>query len=72
MKKKDYIERKYLLIGILVGAIFGFLGSMASGYYFWGREHPEEAWMFFAYLFAYVALIGVVAFTIYEIEKKLK
>lgn len=54
MIKSEYHNRKNLLIGVVIGAFFGLMGSLTSGYYFWSmNNHSEDQWK---------ALIGFVGF----------
>lgn len=56
MNKSEYQNRKNLLLGVVIGALFGLVGSLTSGYYFWSmNNHPEDQWK---------ALIGFVGFAV--------
>ena len=72
VSKTEYRDRKYLLIGILLGASFGFLGSFTSGFYFWSRDHPEDTYMFLGYAAVFVLLGSFCYYMIRVLEKKSK
>lgn len=66
VSKSEYEESKYLLLGVLIGGLLGLIGSFISGYYFWGKEHPESQWMFW---FCVVVFFILVVFIMYMINK---
>lgn len=69
-KQGNSKNRMYLLLGIVIGALFGFIGSFVSGYYFWGREHTEDQWMFWFCLVVFTGLVVWSAYMIHKLDKK--
>jgi len=67
--KSEYKESKYLLLGVVIGGLLGYIGSFASGYYFWGREHPEDQWMFWFCTIVFWIVVAFMAYTIHKLHK---
>jgi uncharacterized membrane protein YfcA len=68
-KKDDIKAESYLLKGVFIGAGFGFLGSFASGFYFWSLEHPDAeiyAWLIIA---CYVFIFFFTWFNVKRLDK---
>ncbi len=72
VSKTEYRDRKYLLIGLIIGALFGIIGNFMSGYYFLGLDHQEEQWKFWFSLVIFVVVIVFSYDTIRRIDKKSK
>lgn len=68
--KSDYKARKYLLLGILLGGLFGFIGSFTWGSYFWAKENSNDEWMFYFGCIVF-AIVGVsIGWAINKLDKK--
>ena len=73
IEKTELSERKYLLIGLLTGALFGIIGNFMSGYYFYTIEHPEQSefkWYFGICVGVTIILILFIYHMIRILDKK--
>jgi len=70
VSKSEYKVSKYLLLGVVIGGLLGYIGSFASGYYFWGKEHPESQLMFWFCTVAFWIIVFFIFYTIHKLHKK--
>lgn len=61
----DYRDRKYLLLGIIIGGLLGFIGNFVWSSYYWTKEYQTDEWMFW---FGLIAFIAVIIFGLYMIN----
>ena len=72
VSKKIYLQNYYLLIGLVIGASFGFIGSFVSSSYYWSLEHPEHVVMSLFYFSVFTVLLIALIVSIYKLGKKIK
>ena len=73
INKSEYQNRKNLLIGVVIGALFGLMGSLTSGYYFWSmNNHSEDQWKALIGFVGFVIVIAYCLIIIHKLDKKEK
>lgn len=71
VSKKEYREREYLLIGLIIGAGLSFLGSFVAGSYF--TFNPESnSYLFWASFIGFWAILIFGYFMILKLDKMSK
>ena len=72
LEKSEFRTRKYLLLGVILGGLFGFIGSFVWGSYFWTKGDRADEWMFWFGLIAFIVVGLFVMFMINLLDKKFK
>ena len=71
VSKKEYRDRRYLLMGLLIGGALGFSSSFAAGSYF--TLHPEwDIYLFSAAFGGFWIVMGFGYYMVYVLDKKSK
>ena len=71
MSKKEYFQRYYLFVGIIIGASFSWIASFTTGWYFYSLEHPEYQIYTLIYIIVFLLLLLMIGYAVHKIEVKI-